>query len=89
MLLQEVIHLTSLNTPRYFKAQHYLLIRLKIDYVPSDQAIKDAKVFVCKVYKDTTTGSTNDYLSMFVNGITNDKLLPKSDALLYHINRSQ
>ena len=69
-----------------FKLHHSLLRGLGDSSVLSDKTIKDAEEFVCKVYGSVTAGSSNDVrVSMFVKGMTSDKLPPTSDALLHHI----
>jgi len=72
-----------------FKVHHNLLRGIGNIPVLTDQTIKDAEEFVCKIYGAAAASSTNEVrVSMFVKGVTNDKLPPTSDALLYHIKRS-
>ena len=72
-----------------FKVHHDLLRGLENSPVLSNQTIKDAEKFVCKVYGAANASSTNEVrVSMFVKEVTNDKLPPTSDALLYYIKRS-
>ena len=74
---------------KIFKVHHNYLRGLGNIPVLTDQTIKDAEEFVCKIYGPAAASSTNDVrVSMFVKGVTNDKLPPTSDALLYHIKRS-
>jgi len=94
---QKVIQLLILLvTPRKHAGKSLRCITISFrglenSHVLSDQTVKDAEEFVCKVYGAANASNTNEVrVSMYryVKAVTNDKLPHTSDALLYHIKRS-
>ena len=72
-----------------FLKHNCLLNGLGADIVLTDHTVKAAEVFFCKVYGAMNADNINEVRSsMFVKGMSIERLPPTRDSLYFHIQRS-